>query len=41
MEEIKNLSEDLKRITENQEESDNNALTLSCILENTEIYSQT
>ena len=33
MEEIKNLSEDLKRITENQEESDNNALTLSCILE--------
>ena len=33
MEEIQNLSEDLKRITENQEESNDNALTLSCILE--------
>ena len=33
MEEIKNLSENLIRITENQEESNDNALILPCILE--------
>ena len=33
MEEIKNLSEDLKRVTENQEKSNEDVLTLYCILE--------
>ena len=33
MEVIKNLSENLIRITENQEESNDNALILPCILE--------